>query len=134
MFFMVLREFSASCFECVKITVVFFTHNRRNKMLKSREFLSEKSRGIVSGGTKLASPAPVILGLVPGILSQQGTNLVNKLALFLHKCQFAQDSRDKPENDGCWSVGCFSMSHSFNVINGHRPANLDYRNRLCVTA
>ena len=45
MFFAVLREFLAFCFECVKITVVFFTHNRRNKMLKSMNFLSGKCRG-----------------------------------------------------------------------------------------
>ena len=44
----------------------------------------------------------VILGPVPRILLQQGTNLVNKFALLLHKCRFAQDSRDKPENDGSW--------------------------------
>ena len=39
---------------------------------------------------------------MPRILLQQGTNLVNKFALLLHKCRFAQDSRDKPENDGSW--------------------------------
>ena len=35
---------------------------------------------------KHSSPAPVILGPVPRILLQQGSNLVNKLALLLHKC------------------------------------------------
>ena len=39
----------------------------------------------LTGGTKPTSPAPVILGLVPRILFQQGTNLVNKLALLLNK-------------------------------------------------
>ena len=59
-------------------------------MLKSMNFLRGKSRGRVSGGTKSASPAPVILGRdaqsVPRILWQQGSNLVNKLALLLNKC------------------------------------------------
>ena len=49
-------------------------------------FLRGKCMGRVGGGTKLASPAPVILGLVPKILLQQYTNLVNKLALLLNKC------------------------------------------------
>ena len=39
---------------------------------------------------------------MPRILLQQGSKLVNKFALLLHKCRFAQDSRDKPENDGSW--------------------------------
>ncbi len=55
-------------------------------MLKSIEFLRGKSRGRVIGGTKLASPAPVILGLVPKILWKRVSNLVNKFALLLHKC------------------------------------------------
>ena len=81
----------------------------------------------------------VILDPVPRILLQQGTNLVNKFALLLHKCRFAQDSRDKPENDGSWrcwlSICCKVLKHLFCVINGHffsvirghRPANLDCR-------
>ena len=36
---------------------------------------------------------------MPRILLQQGTNLVNKFALLLHKCRFAQDSRDTSGND-----------------------------------
>ena len=52
---------------------------------------------------------------MPRILLQQGTNLVNKFALLLHKCRFAQDSRDKPENDGssrCWlSICCSLFNH-----------------------
>ena len=52
---------------------------------------------------------------MPRILLQQGTNLVNKFALLLHKCRFAQDSRDKPENDGssrCWlSICCSFFNH-----------------------
>ncbi len=64
-------------------------------------------------------------------MSQQGTNLVNKFALLLHKCRFAQDSRDKPENDGSWrcwlSICCEVLKHLLQVIRGPRPANLDCR-------
>ena len=56
-------------------------------MLKSMNFFRGKSRGRVIGGTKLALLAPVILGLVHRILFQQGSNLVNKLALLLNKCR-----------------------------------------------
>ena len=51
---------------------------------------------------------------MPRILLQQGTNLVNKFALLLHKCWFAQDSRDKPENDNkveCATSGNDSVDH-----------------------
>ncbi len=81
-------------------------------MLKSREFLSEKSRGIVGGGGGLSSLALVILGPVPRILFQQGTDLVNKLALLLNKCWFTQDSWDKPKNDECWGRGLGTFSQS----------------------
>ena len=111
MFFAVLREFSAFCFECVKITVVFFTHNRRNKMLQSIKFLRKKSRGEVEGDTKPTPLAPVILGLVPRIFWQQGTNLVNKLAL-LNKCLLREDSWDKPKNDWCRGRGVSAYSQS----------------------
>ena len=63
-------------------------------MLKSIDFLSGKSRGRVGGGTKSTSPVPVILCLVHRIFWQQDSNIVNKLALLLHKywlsafCQF----------------------------------------------
>ena len=81
-------------------------------MLKSMNFLSGKSRGIVSVVTKSASPAPVILGRdaqsVPRILWQRVSNIVNKLALLLHKCWFTQDSWDKPKNDRCRGRG-FSL-------------------------
>ena len=77
-------------------------------MLKSMNFLSGKSRGKASGGTKSAPLAPVILGLVPRILFQRVSNLVNKFALLLHKCWFTQDSWDKPKNDGCRGRG-FSL-------------------------
>ena len=63
-------------------------------------------------GTKSAPPAPVILGLVPRILFQQGINLVNKLALLLHKNWFTQDSWDKPKNDWCWGRGFGTFSQS----------------------
>ena len=55
-------------------------------MLQSIKFLRKKSRGEVEGDTKPTPLAPVILGLVPRIFWQQGTNLVNKLAL-LNKCR-----------------------------------------------
>ena len=77
-------------------------------MLKSMNFLSGKCRGKVGGGTKLTPPAPVILGLVPRIFWQQGTNLVNKLALLLHKRWLREDSWDKPKNDWCRGRG-FSL-------------------------
>ncbi len=48
----------------------------------------------------------VITGLVPVILLQQVTNLVNKFALLLHKYRFSQDCRNRlcvmSGNDGCW--------------------------------
>ena len=81
-------------------------------MLNSREFLSEKSRGRVGGGGGLSSLALVILGPVPRILFQQGTDLVNKLALLLNKCWFTQDSWDKPKNDECWGRGLGTFSQS----------------------
>ena len=74
-------------------------------MLKSMNFFRGKSRGRVGRGTKSAFPAPVILGRdaqsVPRILWQQGSNLVNKLALLLNKCCLREDSWDKPKNDWC---------------------------------
>ena len=70
-----------------------------------------------TGGTKPALPAHVILCLVHRILWQRISNLVNKFALLLHKYRFTQDSRDKPENDGCWGrwFGVFTTS-AFSVI------------------
>ena len=65
-----------------------------------------------AGGTKVAFFTPVILGLVPRILFQQGFNLVNKLALLLHKCWFTQDSWDKPKNDWCRGRGFRVFSQS----------------------
>ena len=43
---------------------------------------------------------------------QQGTDLVNKLALLLNKCWFTQDSWDKPKNDECWGRGLGTFSQS----------------------
>ena len=66
----------------------------------------------VATNNRLASPAPVILGLVPRIFWQRVSNLVNKLALLLHKCWLREDSRNKSENDWCdgrW-FGVFSQS------------------------
>ena len=45
MFFGVFTTFYCRLFRCVKITVVFFTQLRRNKMFKSIEFFKGKSRG-----------------------------------------------------------------------------------------
>ena len=71
-------------------------------MLKSREFLIKKSRGRVEGDTKPTPLAPVILGRdaqsVYRILLQRVSNLVNKLALLLHKCWLREDTWDKSEN------------------------------------
>ncbi len=44
----------------------------------------------------------VINGLVPLILVQRDSYLINKVAILLHKYRFRQDCRDKPGNDGCW--------------------------------
>ena len=66
-------------------------------------------RGNLVGTSIFLRLFAVILGPVPRILLQQGTNLVNKFALLFHKCWFAQDSRDKPEDDGCfwrWLNAC----------------------------
>ena len=49
MFFGVFTTFYCRLFRCVKITVVFFTQLRRNKMFKSIEFFKGKSRGEGSG-------------------------------------------------------------------------------------
>ena len=80
-------------------------------MLQSIKFLRKKSRGEVEGDTKPTPLAPVILGLVPRIFWQQGTNLVNKLAL-LNKCLLREDSWDKPKNDWCRGRGVSAYSQS----------------------
>ena len=80
-------------------------------MLQSIKFLRKKSRGEVDGDTKPTPLAPVILGLVPRIFWQQGTNLVNKLAL-LNKCLLREDSWDKPKNDWCRGRGVSAYSQS----------------------
>ena len=54
---MFLAVFTTSCcrlFRCVKITVVFFTQLRRNKMFKGIEFFKEQSRGEGSGLLRVA--------------------------------------------------------------------------------
>ena len=64
---------------------------------------------------KLSLPAPVILGPVPRIFWQQGNNLVNKLALLLHKCWLTQDIRNKSEYDWClerWFSACSQSGRS----------------------
>ena len=70
-------------------------------MYKSFESNNDK----FAKGNKYSPLAPVILGRdaqsVPRIFWQQGTNLVNKLALLLHKCWLIEDSRNKSENDWC---------------------------------
>ena len=74
-------------------------------MLKGIEFLREKSRGKLAGGIQVSSPVPVILCPVHRILWQRVSNQVNKFALLFKRSMFAQDSRDKPENDGCKGRG-----------------------------
>ena len=107
-------------------TDVFASSFRKNDVCENNKHSTK-----LAGGTKQAILAPVILGPVPRILLQQGTNLVNKFALLLHKCRFAQDSRDKPENDGSWrcwlNICCEVLKHLLQVIRGPRPANLDCR-------
>ena len=87
-------------------------------MLKSIEFLRGKSRGRVGGGNGISFPAPVILGRdaqsVPRIFWQRVSNLVNKLALLLHKCWLREDSWDKPKNDWCWGRGFSAFCKFFN--------------------
>ncbi len=61
---------------------------------------------------RLASLAPVILCLVHRILWKRVSNLVNKLALLLHKCKLREDSRNKSENDGCRGCGLITFSQS----------------------
>ena len=69
----------------------------------------------LTGGTKPALLAHVILGLVPKIFWQQVSNLVNKFALLFKRSMFTEDSRDKLENDGCWrrwfSAFCKSVKY-----------------------
>ena len=81
-------------------------------MLKSMNFFRGKSMGRVGRSSGISPLAPVILGLVPRILWKQVSNLVNKLALLLHKCWLREDSRDKPENDWCWERGFSAFSQS----------------------
>ncbi len=47
----------------------------------------------------------VIFGLVPKILLQQVTNLVNKFTILLKRSMFIQDCRNASGNDGCWGRG-----------------------------
>ena len=69
-------------------------------------------RGITNTTTSTKSTplVPVILGLVPRILWKQGSYLVNKLALLLHKCWLREDSWDKPKNDWCRGRGVSAFS------------------------
>ena len=63
----------------------------------------------------------VILGRdaqsVPRILLQQVTYPANKFALLLHKYRFAQDTRDKPEYDGCWR--CWLNANYYHLSTPH---------------
>ena len=43
----------------------------------------------------------VINGLVPLILVQRVTNIINKFAILFHKYRFNQDCRNASGNDGC---------------------------------
>ena len=56
MFFAVFTTFYCRLFRCVKITVVFFTQLRRNKMFKGIEFFKGKSRGAEYGLLRRYTP------------------------------------------------------------------------------
>ena len=59
----------------------------------------------LTGGTKPALIAPVILCPVHRILWQQVTNLVNKFVILLQRSMFTHDSRNKSENNECRGRG-----------------------------
>ena len=63
---------------------------------------------------KISRIFSVIFGLVPKILVQQVTNLVNKFAILLKRSMFRQDCRNASGNDGCW--GCL-FNTCCNVFN-----------------
>ena len=67
---------------------------------------------------KISRIFSVIFGLVPKILVQQVTNLVNKFAILLKRSMFRQDCRNglcvTSGNDGCW--GCL-FNTCCNVFN-----------------
>ena len=79
------------------------------KILKS-------NNGKFTEENKHSSLTPVILGRdaqsVPRILWQRVSNLINKLALLLHKCWLREDSWDKPKNDWRWGRGFSACSQS----------------------
>ncbi len=99
-------------------------------MYKNLKCNNDKSTGENSAVSRLFS---VITGLVPVILVQQVTNLVNKLALLLHKYRFSQDCRNKSGNDGCWgcrlSVCCKFLNRMYHP--GHSANSL--RSKPSVT-
>ena len=76
--------------------------NYENKQQTQGLFIKEQA-----DNNKPTPLAPVILGLVPRILLQRVPNLVNKLALLLHKSLLREDSRNKSENDWCRDEGLF---------------------------
>ncbi len=62
-----------------------------------------KSKNKFTGNNSIVSRLfSVINGFIPVILVQRVTNLVNKVALLLHKYRFSQDCRNASGNDGCW--------------------------------
>ena len=112
------------------VTDVFASFFRKNDVCENNKHSTK-----LAGGTKQAILAPVILGHVPRILLQQGTNLVNKFALLLHKCRFAQDSRDKPENDGswrCWLSICCSFFNYPSPARGEVLNNITFKGLYAV--
>ncbi len=88
---------------------------------RERSELSGESRNKISlllKETKCITPRlfSVIFGLVPKILVQRVTNLVNKVAILLHKYRFSQDCRNglcvMSGNDRCWGCG-YSVCYQF---------------------
>ena len=84
-------------------------------MYKNLKSNNDKFAGNNSIVSRLFS---VINGFIPVILVQQVINLVNKLAILLHKYRFRQDCRNTSGNDrsrGRWLSACccsFNTPHS----------------------
>ena len=71
-------------------------------MYKNLKNNNDKSAG---GNSTTSRQFAVIFGLVPKILLQQVTNLVNKLAILFKRSMFQQDCRNASGNDGYWDCG-----------------------------
>ena len=64
---------------------------------------------------KISRIFSVIFWLVPKILVQQVTNLVNKFAILLKRSMFRQDCRNASGNDGCWGCVFNTCCNVFNA-------------------